>query len=61
MYSLYSTEHYLMDDPNQIDKQAGAEVGQAQFQLSSLYARWANCFHLECLPCKNCQYSHIRQ
>ena len=54
MYSLYSTEHYLMDDPNKIYQQAGAELGQAQFQL---YVRWANCFHLDCLPCTKRQYN----
>ena len=39
------------------------KLGLSWAKLSSSlpsYARWANCFHLDCLPCKNCQYSHIR-
>ena len=42
--------------------------GLSSAKLSSSlysYVRWANCFHLDCLPCKNCQYdnmtnSHVR-
>ena len=39
------------------------KLGLSWAKLSSClpsYARWANCFHLDCLPCKNCQCSHIR-
>ena len=39
------------------------KLGLSWAKLSSNlanYARYTNCLQLDCLPCENCQYRHIR-